>query len=260
MDWHRSYNRKPGYTKIIGPSPGGLKYIEMGVLCLEPQQTFASHSGSSEVALVVMSGLCAVVAGGREFARVGGRTGFFQGTPAAIYLPPNTEYSVTGLTDVEIAVGQTTVSEGGEPIYVDPDTIACKVLGEGPMERNVRFVMHDAVPAARLIVGETVHVSGGWSGWPPHKHDVDDPPRELASEEVYLIQIDPPQGFGFLRIYDGDKLDVTCTVRDHDVVAIPRGYHPLVGAPGYSVGFLWFMAGATRKWAPSIDPHHAWTA
>ena len=48
------------------------------------------------------------------------------------------------------------------------------------------------------------------------------------------------------------------TVRDGDVAVIASGYHPVVAAPGYSLYYLWVMAGNGRAMAPFLEPQHAW--
>ncbi len=42
------------------------------------------------------------------------------------------------------------------------------------------------------------------------------------------------------------------------MASIPSGYHPVVAAPGYSLYYLWVMAGDGRQMAPYLDPAHAW--
>ena len=44
--------------------------------------------------------------------------------------------------------------------------------------------------------------SGNWSSYPPHKHDTDDPPREVELEEIYYYRFADPDGYGFQRLYD----------------------------------------------------------
>ena len=46
--------------------------------------------------------------------------------------------------------------------------------------------------------------------------------------------------------------------RDHDVVLVPKGHHP-VGAPyGYELYYLNVMAGPRRAWRFQNDPDHDW--
>ena len=43
-----------------------------------------------------------------------------------------------------------------------------------------------------------------------------------------------------------------------DAVLLPYGYHPVSAAPGYSLYYLWAMAGDERKLALYEDPAHRW--
>ncbi|HEX5868359.1 MAG TPA: 5-deoxy-glucuronate isomerase, partial [Beijerinckiaceae bacterium] len=67
------------------------------------------------------------------------------------------------------------------------------------------------------------------------------------------------QGYAVQRVYTDDRsLDETLAVEDHDVVLVPRGYHP-VGAPhGDALYDLNVMAGPKRIWRFWNDPAHAW--
>ena len=52
--------------------------------------------------------------------------------------------------------------------------------------------------------------------------------------------------------------DVTYTVEENDTTLIPRGYHPVIGAPGYDMYYLNVMAGPLRKWRFKNHPDHDW--
>ena len=82
-------------------------------------------------------------------------------------------------------------------------------------------------------------------------------------EEVYYFQIEPKQGFGFMRVYtdpsDPQPFDHAYAVEHGDTVLIPRGYHPVVACPGYTLNYTWVLAGEGRTYgAWSDDPRHAW--
>jgi 5-deoxy-glucuronate isomerase len=122
-------------------------------------------------------------------------------------------------------------------------------------------VVGENVPQAqRLVVGETFNPPGNWSSYPPHKHEVDAYPEEVRMEEIYYYRLNPPQGFGLQRIYTDDRsLDLACAVEDGDTVLLPRGYHPVVAAPGYQLYYLWMLAGHTdRRMKPRDDAEHTW--
>jgi 5-deoxy-glucuronate isomerase len=115
------------------------------------------------------------------------------------------------------------------------------------------------LPAQRLIVGETLVPSGNWSTYPPHKHEVDDLPREAFHEELYYFRVDLPGGFGHARHYSLERgYDTTYAVQDSTILMLPHGYHTTCSAPGYTNYFLWMLAGEHRTQAVAFDPNHAW--
>jgi len=260
MDWHKKYVPANGYTAIIAPSPEGLEYITFGILHLQAGESYEKYSAQDELGLILVTGKCKLTAGNQRFGEIGRRSSFFSGKATSAYIPPHTECVIKAVSDLEMVIGSVPAEAAGKPTIVRPGSVVSKYLGHGPMRRRVDFLIYNQVPASHIIVGETVHTSGGWSGYPPHKHDQDNEPVESANEEVYLVKIEPPQGFGFLAIYDNESLDEAYRVKNNDIIAIPRGYHPMVAAPGYKVGFIWFMAGKKRQWKPATDPDHAWVA
>ena len=63
----------------------------------------------------------------------------------------------------------------------------------------------------------------------------------------------------FQRVYTDDRsLDESMAVENHDVVRVPRGYHPVCVPYGYESYYLNVMAGPRREWHFSNDPAHEW--
>src|SRR5207244_12498049 len=109
-----------------------------------------------------------------------------------------------------------------------------------------------ALPADPILLVEGYTPSGNWSSYPPHKHDVHNPPAEVDLEEIYYYKIDRPEGYAIQRVYTADRrLDETLTVRDGEMVLIPEGYHPVVAAHGYNVYYPNVLAGSARSMAAS---------
>ena len=66
--------------------------------------------------------------------------------------------------------------------------------------RKIKHILganhHDKV--GRLLCNELYTVGqGGWSGFPPHKHDTDRLPKETRHDETYNYRFKPNNGFGF---------------------------------------------------------------
>ena len=78
-------------------------------------------------------------------------------------------------------------------------------------------------------------------------------------EEVYFYKIDRPEGFAYQRIYTPDrKIDELLLARDSHLILSPRGYHPVVAAPGYNCYYLNMLAGSAQSLAATDDPDYAW--
>ncbi len=216
-------------------------------------------SSNDEVLVVVLSGVVDVEIDAQALGSAGGRANVFEAPGDAVYAPPGRTLRLTATSAAELAVATAPVDDlaPGKARIIRPADQEIAERGEGNWSRNVRTILGPGDDAGRLLVGETINPPGNWSSYPPHKHDTHNPPHEVQLEEVYLFKLAPEGGFGVQLLYDGDRSDAFM-VRDNDVAAIKSGYHPVVGAPGYSLYYLWVMAGNGRQMIPALDPRHAW--
>ena len=179
-----------------------------------------------------------------------------------VFAPPDSTVTLTALDASARLTIAGALGAGGTsgPALLSAEK---KSVGKDNWTRTVYTYIADNVAAARLICGETVNQPGGWSSCPPHKHDQNRPPQEVPMEEVYYFQFEPKQGFGFMRVYsdaaDAEPFDYAYAVEHGDTVLIPRGYHPVVACPGYTLHYTWVLAGVGRTYgAWTDDPQHAW--
>jgi 5-deoxy-glucuronate isomerase len=143
-----------------------------------------------------------------------------------------------------------------QPIVVKPEDCGYEIRGGGNATRQIIDIIPPAFAADRLLICEVLTPSGNWSSYPPHKHDVDDPPHEADLEEIYYFRYQDPNGYGFHRVYT-DQRDDTVRVTHGDVVAVRDGYHPFVTAYGYDAYYLNVLAGTRRSMAATDDPRYA---
>jgi 5-deoxy-glucuronate isomerase len=171
------------------------------------------------------------------------------------------KYTINALSDVELAYnGSPVTRDTAKPTLIKPEDTRHIALGKDNWTRTSEIILDETFDSEHLYIGEGMIPSGNWSGYPSHRHDVNNPPAELDMEETYFYLFDPPQGFGFQSVYKPDgSLNEAYRVQNYDTVAIAEGYHPLVGAPGYQMYYLWTMAGENgRGLISSMDPAHAW--
>lgn len=258
MKYLKHYQPKGGVTKISTIGDGDLKLTEFGIVNLNKGDGYNGKTGKTEVALIVLGGKCAVSGDGFEFKSVGERRDVFSGKPYTVYIPCGRNYKIKAITDVEIAWTSSPSDLKTEPYVISPEQVREAHIGRENYQRDAYLMLTDAYPAQHLFIGEAFVPSGNHASYPPHRHDFDNLPVEVDMEETYFFRFNPSQGYGIQKIYTDDKsIDFTCTVKQNDTTLIPRGYHPVINAPGYTMYYLWIMAGAVnRKFLSVIDPDH----
>ena len=261
MNFRIALKPQEGYNKIFDVGEYGMKLTKFGLLKLAKGGVYEGDTGETEVAFVLMGGNFAAKGDGWAFEVTDGRTSPFTGKPHCLYLPRRTKYAITALSDVELAYnGSPVTRDTAKPTLISPKDTRHIALGKDNWTRTSEIILDEKFDSEHFYIGEGMIPSGNWSGYPSHRHDVNNPPNELDMEETYFYLFDPPQGFGFQSVYKPDgSLNEAYRVQSYDTVAIAEGYHPLVGAPGYQMYYLWTMAGAQgRGLISSMDPAHAW--
>ena len=241
----------------VTPASAGWSYVGFEVVNLAGAPV-ERETGNDELCIVVISGTCTVRSSHGEWRDLGGRPDPFSGMPDAVYLPPRTRYTLEG--DAEVALCTAPAGDGATARVLPGSDVQPEARGHGAHERTIHPILMGDREADSLLVCEVLTPAGHWSSYPPHKHDRDALPDESFLEETYYHRIRPAQGFALQRVYTGDgELDETVTVRDGDVVLVPRGYHTVSAPPGYALYYLNVMAGPVRAWAVANDPDHEWT-
>ena len=258
MDHH--LKPKSGTLKYeVNPSEVGWTYLGYRVVTLNAGENYQFTTNDDEAALVPLSGAARLEVGGERYEVA--RKDVFSEKPHVLYAPPGNEINVVAQSTFEFAVG-TAPAEGRYPVRLfEPEEMKVEVRGGGPALREVHHVLSHPLPAERLILFEVYVPGGQWSGWPPHRHD-----EVLQSpylEETYHFRFDKPQSFGLHRNYSPEtSFNEVFAVHHDDLVLVTQGYHPVAAAPGSTMYFLNYLAGApyddARAAPPVDDPKHAW--
>ncbi|TKF28995.1 5-deoxy-glucuronate isomerase [Vibrio kanaloae] len=233
-----------------------------------------THTVEGYESVVVLAGgtCCITVSNGVDkpqvFDNIGKRRTVWDGEPESVYVPLGytaTVDCVSESADVMIAGGKFDASL--EPFCVRADEVEMVQYGSDDTKthRKIKHVLgqSNADKRGRLLVSELFTVgAGGWSGFPPHKHDEDrikeDGSKETLYEEVYQFRFNPDFGFGAQFLYEHeDDFGPVYHVRTGSVIAIDKGYHPSVAAPGYEMYYFTIIVGKTSKsLIQHFDPHH----
>ena len=231
---------------------------------LKQGQTFSFCLDAYESVIVLASGTCDVTVNGVKFEQVGERTGIFEGKPDSVYVPLSAEAAMTCLTaEAEVFIAGGKYEEQLSPFRVTPDEVETVQYGSDETKTH-RKILHILGKNAegkvgRLLVNELFTVgAGGWSGFPPHKHDEDIEGIETAHEEVYQYRFNPSHGFGAQFLYEKeDDYGPIFHIKNGSTIIVDKGYHPVVAAPGYEMYYFTILVGeSSRPLLQYFHPDH----
>ena len=246
--------REPGLHVLQRRGEHGARELTSMRLCLRAGAHTTYLSAGEETIVVLQEGRGTLAT--PALTRTVSRTSVFAERATALCLPPGVPLTITADADLEAILVSAPSQERGTVAVVGPDDVTINTRGRGNYTREVHDLFVRDPYAKRLMVGETFNPPGHWSSFPPHKHDGRN--GEPLLEEVYHFRVSPAHGFGHQMLYTEDGEAVTHQVRDGDAVLLPYGYHPVSAPPGYTLYYLWAMAGDQRQLALYEDPAHRW--
>jgi 5-deoxy-glucuronate isomerase len=266
MQRHIKFRADGNYQQIV--APGTMRFLDFARLELPSGQKYSGHTGPREAVVDVFSGAASIKIeapnGAQEYGEVGGRADVFSGPPAMVYIPPQSKYEIAASSSAfDAGIFSAPSKAASVPALLEGPGVIAREVGHGNWQRTVYSALDQNTFAERLLAGETLNPPGNWSSYPPHKHDRRNPPHEAVLEEVYFFRLKPAHGYGFIWTYtapdDPEGFSTVFVVEDGDTVLLPKGYHPVVAAPGYQLHYTWVLAGEERRYgAWADDPRHAW--
>ncbi|MBW7886521.1 MAG: 5-deoxy-glucuronate isomerase [Caldilineaceae bacterium] len=262
----------PNLILQVTPQSAGWDYITLQVRKLARGQQWSFATGENELAIVDLSGKYAIRSSRGNWPEIGGRPHVFAGAGHVLYLPRHTEFLVEAVESGEFAVTWVPTDEDHAPFLTRPAQVPTSVRGGDNVSRQINDLLPPGSPVHRLVLVEVYTPSGNWSSYPPHKHDVhivgeDGRLVEADLEEVYFYKFDKPEGYAYQRIYTdehsplhqaGCPIDAVVRPENNCAVLVPEGYHPVVGAPGYTTYYLNVLAGSAQSLANQDDPRYTW--
>lgn len=230
----RQTHQVSGRKRLIDSSNTGLKFLKYGRIVLrEGGPPVTLQTGGEEMGLICLQGEGEVEAGGQRFGMK---------KYDALYLPIQTACRLTSKGFFDLAECAAPASRKYEVQFVSFAAVLqnpklVNKAGVEPYARTIHTLIGEAnVKAARLLAGVTMSKEGNWTSWPPHDHS-------QAKEEIYLYVDMPAPNFAIhLNYWDFQNAEIVAMVREGDAVAIQKGYHYNVAAPGTATTFLWMMA------------------
>jgi 5-deoxy-glucuronate isomerase len=229
----RATHTAKGRTPWLVPGQSAVRHLHYGRIILDSSRALEFSTAGRETGLICLRGRASITAASQTFEL---------SRYDALYVPRDTHVHVAassqGCDVAEVAAPVT----GAYPLQFVPfecvrqDPTLHFTAGGESTTRDLNIVIGKNVHAGRIVAGVTFSQPGNWTSWPPHEH-------AAMLEEAYLYIEMPDPAWGIQLVYtDRKDPELVVVVREGDCVAMPKGYHPNVAAPGGSIGFLWMMA------------------
>ena len=230
-------------------------------------QSFEFQVPGYETGIVPATGTIDVDVEGEMFDSIGKRgVDVWDGEPEGVYVPSGARARMVCVSDAaEVFIAGAKFDDVLTPFAVRAADIDKVQYGSDDTKthRKIKHILgakyRDRV--GRLLVSELFTVGqGGWSGFPPHKHDTDRMPLETRHDETYNFRFRPSHGFGLQLVQRMDgKVGDAYHIIDGSTIILETGYHPCVAAPGYEMYYFTILGGLSqRPLVQFFQPVHAY--
>ncbi len=259
---HNNHN-KP----IVDVDDGRVPLNYFNIVKLKAGQSFTYQVPGYETAIVPATGSIDVDIEGVHYKNIGHRVeDVWGGEPEGCYVPTAAHTTFTCVSETaEIFVAGAKYSDVLEPFDVRAADIDKIQYGSDDTKthRKIKHIIGTKYKdrVGRLLVSELFTVgAGGWSGFPPHKHDTDRLPVETRHDETYNFRFKPNHGFGMQLVQKIDgEVGEAYHLMDSSTVVLEKGYHPCVAAPGYEMYYFTILGGLSqRPLVQFFQPTHAY--
>ncbi len=234
---------------IVDVGDPTLKLAYFNIVKLKKNKTYTYQLKDHESVIVLVQGKVDIDVEGEEFKGVGGRDSVWQGPADSVYVPKNASTKISAQSEqVELFIAGGKTKEKLKPFRVKPkETVKVQYGSDGTKtHRKILHILGQNVEGkvGNLLVSELFTVGkGGWSGFPPHKHDSHRPPKETHFEEIYQFRFRPKTGFAAQFLFKEKDFGPVYHVKDESTFLIDKGYHPVVVAPGYEMYYFTILVG-----------------
>lgn len=254
-------------TPVIDVDDTRVPLNYFNIVKLSRGQAFTYTVPGYETGIVPATGTVDIDVGGERFDAIGQRgVDVWDGEPEGVYAPTGAEVTMVCTSEnAEVFVAGARFDGVLSPFAVRAADIDKVQYGSDDTKthRKIKHILgtkyRDRV--GRLLVSELFTVGqGGWSGFPPHKHDTDRLPLETRHDETYNFRFRPNHGFGLQLVQREDgKVGDAYHLVDGSTVVLEKGYHPCVAAPGYEMYYFTILGGLSqRPLVQFFQPTHAY--
>ncbi len=261
---------KTGVYQQITSEKACWNWLNFEARLMKKGEEWRFETKEYEIGIVLLGGNFKVESNKGNWETKNGRKNVFSGVAHTLYLPRETVFKLTALSEIlDIAYAWCLAEKSFEPKFILPENTPMVIFGGDNATRQFNDLIPPGFGCSRIVSREVYTPSGNWSSFPAHKHDKRTLDKvgnllEPQQDEIYFYKFQKPEAYAIQQIYtkEEDKPDESLNeiyrAQNNDLVLVPRGYHPVVAEHGYNCYYLNFLAGTDQSLMNTTDSNHEW--
>ena len=261
---------KTGVYQQITSEKACWNWLNFEARLMKKGEEWRFETKEYEIGIVLLGGNFKVESNKGNWETKNGRKNVFSGVAHTLYLPRETVFKLTALSEIlDIAYAWCLAEKSFEPKFILPENTPMVIFGGDNATRQFNDLIPPGFGCSRIVSREVYTPSGNWSSFPAHKHDKRTLDKvgnllEPQQDEIYFYKFQKPEAYAIQQIYTKEEdqpdenLNEIYRAQNNDLVLIPRGYHPVVAEHGYNCYYLNFLAGTDQSLMNTTDSNHEW--
>ena len=261
---------KTGVYQQITSEKACWNWLNFEARLMKKGEEWRFETKEYEIGIVLLGGNFKVESNKGNWETKNGRKNVFSGVAHTLYLPRETVFKLTALSEIlDIAYAWCLAEKSFEPKFILPENTPMVIFGGDNETRQFNDLIPPGFGCSRIVSRVVYTPSGNWSSFPAHKHDKRTLDKvgnllEPQQDEIYFYKFQKPEAYAIQQIYTKEEdqpdesLNEIYRAQNNDLVLVPRGYHPVVAEHGYNCYYLNFLAGTDQSLMNTTDSNHEW--
>ena len=261
---------KTGVYQQITSEKACWNWLNFEARLMKKGEEWRFETKEYEIGIVLLGGNFKVESNKGNWETKNGRKNVFSGVAHTLYLPRETVFKLTALSEIlDIAYAWCLAEKSFEPKFILPENTPMVIFGGDNATRQFNDLIPPGFGCSRIVSREVYTPSGNWSSFPAHKHDKRTLDKvgnllEPQQDEIYFYKFQKPEAYAIQQIYTKEEdqpdesLNEIYRAQNNDLVLVPRGYHPVVAEHGYNCYYLNFLAGTDQSLMNTTYSNHEW--
>ena len=202
---------KTGVYQQITSEKACWNWLNFEARLMKKGEEWRFETKEYEIGIVLLGGNFKVESNKGNWETKNGRKNVFSGVAHTLYLPRETVFKLTALSEIlDIAYAWCLAEKSFEPKFILPENTPMVIFGGDNATRQFNDLIPPGFGCSRIVSREVYTPSGNWSSFPAHKHDKRTLDKvgnllEPQQDEIYFYKFQKPEAYAIQQIYTKEE-------------------------------------------------------